>query len=60
MIKTIGWEASILEIEFVSNGSVYRYYGVGIDTFEQLRNAASIGKYFIENIKNFFPYTRIR
>lgn len=60
MIVSVGWEASILEVEFCTNGSIYHYYGVGIDLFQQLRVADSVGKFFIANIKNLFPYSRIK
>lgn len=62
-IASVGWQPGdwtngILEVEFV-NGAVYQYTGVSRETFEALRDASSVGRYFGENIKGQYPYVRI-
>jgi hypothetical protein len=46
-----------LEITF-RNGRVYLYYEVPKDTFDELINAESKGRYFNHNIRDDYQYTR--
>jgi hypothetical protein len=52
-IKSIGFdkETTTLEIEF-KNGTVYRYEPISEDTYLELIQAESVGKYFNQHIKN--------
>ena len=54
-------ESKILEITFVKGG-VYWYFGVDIVTIEKLASpfTTSKGRYFVNNIRNNFPFRRIR
>lgn len=50
-------EKQILGVQFHRSG-IYHYEGVPADVHESLLNADSVGKYFIANIKNAYPYTK--
>lgn len=48
---------NLLQLEFRSH-SVYQYFGVPPDTYEQLMLAPSKGKFFNRHIRGRFPYGR--
>jgi lysyl-tRNA synthetase class 2 len=48
----------VLTISFVS-GSRYEYAMVPPRIFEEFKAAGSRGRYFIAEIRNFFPYARV-
>lgn len=51
-IKAIGFEAGVLEVEFV-NGRIYAYSGQQAERcFEDMKKAASVGSYFAKNVRN--------
>ena len=54
-IKSVGFDpmTDTLEIEF-GNGDVWQYKGVPEAIYQEMMEAASIGKYFYANIKNQF------
>lgn len=58
MIKEVGWEDQTLEIEF-SNGTVYRYYDVPEEKYNELINSPSIGKEFHSSIRNAFRTEKV-
>lgn len=47
-----------LKVTF-QNGSVYEYEGIEPDVYDSLCEAESHGKYFSQNIKNNYPYTKL-
>lgn len=51
-------EARTLEIEFRS-GSIYRYIGVPVRVFEELKKAESKGRYFAQSIRGKYEFQRI-
>jgi hypothetical protein len=51
MITSIGYENGILEVEFITNGSIYQYFGVPESVYNSLMAASSHGQYFDANIK---------
>lgn len=51
-------ETLTLEVEFVEGG-IYQYFGVPKEIYEELLNAESKGQYYVENIRNDFPYKRV-
>ncbi|USZ69343.1 KTSC domain-containing protein [Halorussus salilacus] len=59
-LESVGYDADsqVLEIEF-GNG-VYQYFGVPESVYRGLMNAASHGKYHHRNIRDVYPYERIR
>ncbi len=50
-------EGNTLYVKF-KNGSVYSYDGVDRAMFDQLTQAASVGKFFAANIKNNYSYRK--
>ena len=60
-ISSVGYEieAQILELEFHSGG-VYRYSGVPESIYRALMGAASKGSYFHQNIRERYPFVRVR
>lgn len=60
-LRAVGYDAAsrMLEIEF-HTGGLYRYSGVSEATHRALMTAASHGSYFAANIKNVYPYTKLR
>jgi hypothetical protein len=59
-VASIGYdrEAETLEVEFL-NGSIYQYYNVGADLYEQLMAAPSKGQFLNTYIRNAFAYSRV-
>jgi hypothetical protein len=59
-LQSVGYDAEneTLEIEF-RNGRVYQFYEVPGHVYEDLMAAGSHGKYFAQNIKNRFRYSRL-
>ena len=59
-IQSIGYDEAnnVLEIEF-TGGARYQYHNVPSDIYQNLLNAQSTGKYFVESIKNQFSYTNV-
>jgi KTSC domain len=59
-IAEIGYDEGqrVLEILF-SNGSLYQYFEVPPQIFNELMQASSVGKYLNYNIKSHFRYARV-
>ncbi len=49
---------ALLELEFRS-GAIYRYFGVPVQTYQELLLAESQGAYFNHHIRNRFPYAKV-
>lgn len=45
-------------VKFI-NGNTYKYSGVDMKTFAELKESASKGKYFSSNIRNKFVATKV-
>lgn len=58
-IKSIGYLLGVLEIEF-KNRSIYQYKNVSENIYKRLMNSSSKGTYFSENIKENYPYRKIK
>ncbi len=58
-LSSVGYNNGTLYIEFHSGG-LYSYSVVPPFVYTELLNAPSKGEYFHANIKNVYPYTRIR
>jgi hypothetical protein len=61
MIYSIGYEVdtSTLEIEFVSDSSVYQYYDFPEYLYNEFMSSGSKGKYFHANIKGKYGDTKV-
>ena len=59
-LASVGYDTvtQTLEIEFLS-GSVYQYYNVPENLYDQLMRAGSKGRFFHQYIRNAYPYSRI-
>ncbi|MEJ1164126.1 KTSC domain-containing protein [Variovorax sp. CCNWLW186] len=49
---------SVLEVEFV-NGSVYEYYDVPREVYEELIRAGSAGSFFAQRIRKTYSFAQI-
>lgn len=59
-VESIGYDpdSSTLEVEF-KNGSVYQYFDVPEQIFNDLINAGSIGSYLASVVKGTYRYSRV-
>lgn len=59
-IISVGYDEQneTLEVEF-SDGSVYQYYNVNKNLYDQFISAPSKGQFLAYQIKNVFPYSRV-
>lgn len=59
-IAAIGYDPATetLEVEFLS-GSVYQYYNVSENMYDQLMKDGSKGRFLHTYIKNAYPYSRV-
>lgn len=58
VIKKVAYENGILYAVFAS-GSCYSYHGVENYVFDVFISANSIGRFFVTNIRDSYPYKRI-
>ncbi len=60
-IKSVGYDpkTQTLEVEFKPKGRLYHYSNVTEKEYTGLMGAASKGKYFNRNIKDFYPAKRL-
>jgi len=59
-ISSIGFDADseTLEVEFL-NGSIYQYFNVPQNMYDQLMAEGSKGRFLNTYIKNAYPYSRV-
>lgn len=59
-LESVGYDPSTetLRIKFLKSG-LYEYYNVPQDIYDGLMAASSKGKYFHNNIKDKYPYTKL-
>lgn len=59
-VARISFESSslTLEVEFL-NGSVYQYYNVPQNVWEDFKNAGSKGQFIHQNLKGLYRYARV-
>ncbi|MBI2718728.1 MAG: KTSC domain-containing protein [Rhizobiales bacterium] len=59
-IASIGYDdkTETLEVEFL-NGSIYQYYNVPTNMYDNLMREGSKGRFLNTYIKNAYPYSRI-
>ena len=60
-LKSVGYDSgtSTLEVEF-KKGRIYQYQNVPQEKYSSLLDADSKGRYFNKNIKDLYPFVRIR
>ena len=61
VIKDSGYAplSNTLEIQF-QNGSIYQYFDVPLQVYEDLKAASSQGQFFNANVRNAYQYRRVR
>ena len=59
-ISELGYDENrrVLEVLF-HGGSVYQYFDVPPQIYNELRQASSVGQYINANIKGYFRYARV-
>lgn len=59
-IRSVGYDSQsqTLEVEFLT-GTVYQYYGVPENMYEQMMKEQSKGRFLNTYIKNQYPYSRV-
>ena len=59
-IRSVGYDpqSQTLEVEFLS-GTIYQYYGVPENMYEQMLKEQSKGRFLNTYIKNQYPYSRV-
>ena len=59
-ISSIGYDeqSATLEVEFL-NGTIYQYYGVPKNMYDQLMQQGSKGRFLNTYIKNAYAYSRV-
>ena len=59
-IAAVGYDAATetLEVQFL-NGSIYQYYNVPENMYDQLIKEGSKGRFLNAYIKNAYPYSRV-
>lgn len=60
VIKHLAWDSSseTLAVMFHS-GSIWIYRNISIDSFQNLKEAKSLGAYFNKNIRDICPSTKV-
>ena len=59
-IASVGYDtdSQTLEIEF-NNGTIYQYFDVSEQVFNELKGAGSVGGYLAAHIKGVYRYSRV-
>lgn len=59
-ISSVGYspDSRTLEIEF-NSGGIYQYFNVPENIYKALMNASSHGKYFNQNIRDIYQFSKI-
>jgi KTSC domain len=59
--RSLGYDAEqgVLEVEFV-NGHVYQYLDVPRELYEEMRDAPSMGRYYLDRIRDSFQPVPLR
>ena len=58
MIRSFGFENSILEVEF-NSGAIWQYFDVPESLYYEMKSASSCGKFFNANIKGQYPESQV-
>ena len=61
LIRSIGYDFpnSLLEVELLPSGRVYRYFDVPLSIYNELMAADSKGSYFNESIRDLYPFEEL-
>ena len=58
LIRSIGYDFpnSLLEVELLPSGRIYRYFDVPLSIYNELMAAESKGSFFNESIRDLYPF----
>ena len=58
LIRSVGYDPtdSVLEVELLDGGRVYRYFDVPYSVAEELMSAPSLGAYFNEHVRDMYAF----
>jgi hypothetical protein len=61
LIRSVGYDFpnSILEVELLPNGRVYRYFDVPLSINNELMAADSKGSFYNESIRDLYPFEEL-
>jgi hypothetical protein len=61
LIRSVGYDFpnSILEVELLPNGRVYRYFDVPLSIYNELMTADSKGSFYNESIRDLYPFEEL-
>ncbi len=61
LIRSVGYDqaSSILEVELLESGRIYRYFDVPYSVFDDLMTAESKGAYFNEHVRDMYAYEEL-
>lgn len=61
LITNAGYEpdTKTMAVQFKNGGTVYHYAGVPENIYKEFQSASSQGSYFLQNIKNKYPTTKM-
>lgn len=61
LLKSIEYDATTktLEVQFSKSGAVYQYTGIEPEIYQEMVASASLGSYFLKQIKPAFPAKRM-
>ena len=59
-VSSVGYDVNtmVLEVEFHS-GSIYQYFDVPLNIYQEFMAAGSKGQYFAQHIKGYFRYVKV-
>lgn len=60
-LESVGYDPDkkILELEFTDNGGVWQYYQLPTTVYKKFRNADSLGRYFVKEIKGRYEEKKV-
>ncbi len=61
LIRSIGYDFpnSVLEVELLPTGRLYRYFDVPLSIYNELMASDSKGSYFNESIRDLYPFEEL-
>jgi KTSC domain len=61
LIRSIGYDFpnSLLEVELLPTGRLYRYFDVPLSVYNELMASDSKGSYFNESIRDMYPFEEL-
>ena len=58
-LRSVGYDPSSRTLEIEFKNVTYQYADVPLEVYEALMAATSLGRYFIQNIKDAYPASKI-